>query len=45
VAITIHLPEGFPERYKAAVERTASLCAVKKHIMDPPEFTIEAKLG
>lgn len=28
----IHVPAGFPEQYDAAVIKTASLCAVKRHL-------------
>jgi ribosomal protein S12 methylthiotransferase accessory factor len=32
--IDIHVPKDFPEQYEEAVMRTASLCAVKRHL-DP----------
>lgn len=44
VAMEIVLPPGFPEKYRTAVVRAAELCSVKKAIMDPPEFTITARL-
>jgi len=44
VTLDIHLPEGFPEKYKAAVIRAADQCAVKKHFEEPPEFEINALL-
>jgi ribosomal protein S12 methylthiotransferase accessory factor len=40
IAIDIKLPPGFPEKHKEAVTRAADLCAVKKHIFDPPAFEI-----
>jgi ribosomal protein S12 methylthiotransferase accessory factor len=40
--ITIHLPAGFPEKHREAVIRAAELCAVKKHILEPPAFEIRA---
>lgn len=40
IAIDITLPEGFPEKYHAAIWRTANLCSVKRHILNPPEFSI-----
>ena len=40
IAIDIKLPPGFPEKHKEAVIRAADLCAVKKHIYDPPAFEI-----
>ena len=30
--INIHVPADFPEQYDAAVIKTASLCAVKRHL-------------
>jgi ribosomal protein S12 methylthiotransferase accessory factor len=40
--IGLKLPPGFPERYKKAVIRVMDLCAVKRHIMNPPEFILTA---
>ncbi len=40
VAIEIQVPPGFPEKYHEALVKSASLCAVKKHIQDPPAFDI-----
>jgi len=40
VILDIHLPAGFPEKYKAAIIRSADQCAVKKHMIEPPEFEI-----
>jgi len=42
VKIEIGLPRGFPDKYRRAVARVADMCAVKKSILDPPEFIIEA---
>lgn len=44
VSIDITLPPGFPEKYRNAIVKTAELCTVKKVIMDPPEFTITARI-
>ena len=41
VRLKIHLPQGFPEKYHKAVTRAAGTCAVKKSILDPPEFIFE----
>ncbi len=30
--MTIHVPAGFPDQYDAAIVKTASLCAVKRHL-------------
>ena len=43
IAINLTLPEGFPEKYKEAIIRSMDQCTVKKHILDPPEFTIAAE--
>jgi ribosomal protein S12 methylthiotransferase accessory factor len=40
LVLEIHLPEDFPETHREAVIRAADLCAVKKHIQDPPAFEI-----
>lgn len=45
ITIDIVLPPEFPEKYKNAVIKTADLCAVKKHMFDPPEFEINANIG
>lgn len=43
--LEIKLPEGFPEKYRAAVIQSAGLCAVKKHMETPPEFNIFTSVG
>jgi len=35
------LPAGFPPKYREGIVRAMDLCTVKKHIQNPPEFTIE----
>ena len=40
IKLTIILPKGFPDKYKKAVVRAANLCAVKKHMENPPQFII-----
>ena len=40
IKLNIILPEGFPDKYKKAVVKTANLCAVKKHMEKPPQFII-----
>lgn len=44
VAMEIVLPPGFPEKYRNAVVKAAELCAVKKVVMNPPEFVISARM-
>lgn len=40
IKIDIKLPADFPEKYKDAVVNSANLCAVKKHIQNPPLFEV-----
>lgn len=40
ISLAIRLPKGFPRKYEKALERAVSLCSVKKHIVDPPQFDI-----
>lgn len=40
VKIDLKLPEGFPEKYSKAIIRTMDQCAVKRAILDPPEFEV-----
>lgn len=41
IKIILSLPADFPEKYRPAIVRTADLCTVKKHILNPPAFAIE----
>jgi putative redox protein len=40
IVLTIEVPPDFPEKYKSALVNAANLCAVKKHILDPPVFEV-----
>ena len=40
IALDIQLPPGFPDKYKAAVIKSAEQCAVKKHLEHPPVFQV-----
>jgi putative redox protein len=40
VQLDIVVPPDFPEKYYDALVKSASLCAVKKHIEEPPAFDI-----
>ncbi|HEX9734784.1 MAG TPA: OsmC family protein [Thermoanaerobaculia bacterium] len=42
IRMEIRLPQGFPEKYRQAIVRAADQCAVKRHVMEPPEFEIVA---
>ncbi len=40
IDIEVKLPQDFPAKYKNALLQAAGACAVKKHILNPPEFSI-----
>lgn len=40
IRIEVAIPRGFPEKYRKAILTTASLCAVKKHLITPPQFDV-----
>ena len=40
IIIEIQLPSQFPEKYRESVIKSAQLCAVKKHLYNPPAFDI-----
>ena len=44
VHLEITVPPEFPEKYYDALVKSASLCAVKKHMEEPPEFNIYTKV-
>ena len=41
IHLDIHVPPGFPEKYRPALIRSAEQCAVKKHMQTPPRFEID----
>ena len=41
IRFQLDLPEGFPDRYRDGIVRAMELCAVKKHMMNAPEFSFE----
>ena len=43
VTLEIQVPPSFPEKYYTALVRSASQCAVKKHLENPPEFEVFTK--
>jgi len=45
IDIEIHLPADFPEKYIKTVKRAVDQCSVKKHLLDPPEITVSAKIS
>ncbi|MBN1320985.1 MAG: OsmC family protein [Thermoleophilia bacterium] len=45
ISLEIKLPPDFPKKYRNAVVRTAELCAVKRHLDDPPVFETSVTIG
>jgi putative redox protein len=45
VDVEIEVPEDFPEKYLPALIRAADQCAVKKHLAQPPEFSISTRIN
>lgn len=42
--LEIRVPHSFPDRYHAALVRAVDQCAVKKFVLDPPEFDVKVKM-
>jgi putative redox protein len=40
IELEIQVPSGFPEKYLPSLIRSAELCAVKKHLENPPSFKV-----
>lgn len=45
IDIEIHVPATFPEKYLDSLIRSAELCKVKKHLENPPTFSITTKVA
>ncbi len=45
IDLVIVVPAGFPEKHRKALERSAELCAVKRALANPPEFTVGSVEG
>lgn len=43
IDLEIQVPDDFPEKYKEAVINSANLCAVKRHMQQPPQFNVYTK--
>jgi putative redox protein len=41
ITIEFSLPSDFPEKYKSALISAANLCAVKRHLKEPPEVDVQ----
>ncbi len=40
IRIEIRLPDGFPEKYRGALLRSADLCSVKRHVVEAPAIEV-----
>ena len=40
VELSLELPEGFPDKYRAAIIAAAEQCTVKKHLEHPPQIGV-----
>jgi len=40
IDLEIQVPPTFPEKYLPSLIRSAELCAVKKHLEQPPQFNV-----
>jgi len=45
IELEIQVPPAFPEKYRDSLIRSAELCAVKKHLENPPRFEIRTTQG
>ena len=45
IELEIRVPEGFPEKYHAALVRAAKLCTVKRTLDDPPVLDVRTVAG
>jgi ribosomal protein S12 methylthiotransferase accessory factor len=44
INIEIELPSEFPAKYSHAIIKSVDKCAVKNHMVDPPDFEYEVKV-
>jgi len=40
IVLKVHVPKDFPDKYEAGVIRAAGSCLVKRHMENPPKFSI-----
>ena len=45
IDLEIQVPPSFPEKYRPSLIRSAQLCAVKKHLENPPKFEITSSVN
>jgi len=41
IDVQLRLPENFPQKYVDALRRAVDHCAVKRHMLTPPEFRLQ----
>jgi putative redox protein len=44
IHLDIHVPESFPEQYRASLVSAVNLCTVKKHLLKPPVIEAETRV-
>ncbi len=45
IDLELKTPPGFPDKYRDAIINAMDLCAVKKHLQQPPAFAITTVAG
>ena len=45
ITLDVILPPEFPEKYTDAIVKAIDLCAVKRHLHQPPDFTIVTRVA
>ena len=45
IDLEIQVPPEFPQKYYESLVRSAELCAVKKHLENPPRFEVTTKVA
>ncbi len=45
IDLEIIIPPTFPEKYRDSLIRSAELCKVKKHLEQPPKFTVTTQVS
>ena len=43
--LAIRLPASFPEKYREGVITAVNACSVKKHLVQPPQVTVETTIA
>ena len=43
VKLAIHLPPGFPDKYREPLIRAAEQCTIRKHLDEPPRIVVSTE--